>query len=249
MEIERLRYAAGQAAGSQARPRSPIPSAAGLNANVAVKMAEKEAALTGVKAEVVNWIQTVSGSPMSDASFAKWLHDGKVLCALINIIKPGAIPDVNESTLAVKQMFMNAARDVGTPESSTCGAPDLYGEMNLGPVVQGIYALRKAVQVNVPESRGPKLDSPSADVNQGTGQQWHDDSRKERWADLSDCTTDAGSHSDLDKDAAEQELIEKMRDSWPRMLQEVLEAPHAEPGQKRWTALVAAWRDSSGPAP
>ena len=47
MEIERLRYAAGQAAGSQARPRSPHPDSA-------VKMAEKEAALAGVKAEVVN---------------------------------------------------------------------------------------------------------------------------------------------------------------------------------------------------
>ena len=160
---------------------------------------------------------------MSDASFTKWLHDGKVLRALINIIRLGAILYVNEPTPAVKQMgnityFMNAARDTGMPESSMRGTPDLYGETNLGSVVKGIHALRKAVQVNVPECRGQKLDSPSAsNVNQGTGQQWHDDSRKERWADLSDCTTDAGSHSDLDKDAVQQELPEKMRVSWPRM--------------------------------
>ena len=66
--------------------------------------------------------------------------------------------------------------------------------MNIGSEVQGVCALREVVQVNVPES-------------QGTGRQWHDDSRKERWADLSDCTTDAGSHSDLDKDAVEQDLL------------------------------------------
>ena len=48
MEIERLRYAAGQAAGRQARPRSPVPTAAGLDADLAVKMADKKAALAGL---------------------------------------------------------------------------------------------------------------------------------------------------------------------------------------------------------
>merc|ERR1712107_340059 len=101
---------------------SPIPTAdhAGLDADLAAKMAE-----------VVDWIQTVSGSSIGDASFAEWLHDGKVLFALINAIKPGAIPKVNQSTLAFKQMenityFMNAARDMGVPESSMFGTPDLY---------------------------------------------------------------------------------------------------------------------------
>ena len=110
-EIERLRYVAGQAAGSQARPRSAILTPAGLDADVAVKMGEKEAALAGMKTGVVDWIQTVSWFPVSDASFATWLHDGKVLCALVNAIRP------NESTLALKQMenityFMDAARDM-----------------------------------------------------------------------------------------------------------------------------------------
>ena len=183
MEIERPRYggitagatagkaqehqASGQVAGSQTRPRSPIPTAdqAGLDADLAAKMAEQEAALAGVKAEVVDWIQTVSGAPMGDASFAEWLHDGKVLCALINAIKPGAIPKVNESTLAFKQMenityFMNAARDMGVPESSMFGTPDLYEEKNIGSVIQCIYTLGGAVQVNVPEFTGPKLGPP-----------------------------------------------------------------------------------------
>ena len=88
MEIERPRYggvtagatarkpqehqAAGQVAGSQTRPRSPIPTAdhAGLDADLAAKMAEKEAALGGVKAEVVDWIQTVSRGFMTGRFFA-----------------------------------------------------------------------------------------------------------------------------------------------------------------------------------
>ena len=155
MEIERLRYAAEQAAGSQAGPRSPILAATGLDADLAVQMAEKE--------------------------------------ALINAIRP------DESTSALKQTenmtyFMNAARDTGTPESSMCAG-----------------TLREAVRVNVPECRGPKLDSPSI------ARRRHDDSRKERWADLSGCTTDSGSHSDPDNDAVERELLEKRRVAWPRL--------------------------------
>ena len=50
MEIERLRYAAWQAARSHVRPRSPVPAIASLDADRAVKTAEKETALAGVKA-------------------------------------------------------------------------------------------------------------------------------------------------------------------------------------------------------
>ena len=50
MDIERLRCAAWQAARSHARPRSPVPAIASLDVDRAVKTAEKEAALAGVKA-------------------------------------------------------------------------------------------------------------------------------------------------------------------------------------------------------
>ena len=66
--------------------------------------------------------------------------------------------------------------------------------------------------------------------------------RRKKRANLSDCTTDAGSHPDLDKDAAEQELLEK---TWPRMPRRILERIRAEPGQERWTALVAVWDQAS----
>ena len=48
--IEVEHQAAGQVAGSQTRPESPVPAVAGLDAGWAVKTAKKEAALAGVKA-------------------------------------------------------------------------------------------------------------------------------------------------------------------------------------------------------
>ena len=49
MEIERLRYAAGQASGSQARHRSTILTATGLDADLAVKVAKKEAPINAIR--------------------------------------------------------------------------------------------------------------------------------------------------------------------------------------------------------
>ena len=86
--------------------------------------------------------------------------------------------------------------------------------------------------------RKPEHRDEVSEVNEGT--------RRKKRADLSDCTTDAGSHSDLDKDAAGQELLEKMLVAWPRMPRSLLEKIRAEPGQERWTALVAVWDQASG---
>ena len=67
-----------------------------------------------------------------------------------------------------------------------------------------------------------------------------------RWADLSDDATDVDStsteHLNLDQEAAEQELLEKMLETVPRVPREILETLRAEPGQETWTALVTAWR-------
>jgi hypothetical protein len=112
--------------------------------------------------QVTGWIETCIGEAKGDASFAEWLKDGKILCKLINSIKPGSVKKVNESTLAFKQMenikfFTDAARTVGVRESSMFGTPDLYEAKNLGAVVSTLYTLGGAVQVTCPEFTGPKL--------------------------------------------------------------------------------------------
>lgn len=115
--------------------------------------------------KVTAWIESISGKPKGAQSFAAWLKDGKVLCALVNGISPGTVKSVDESTLAYKQMdnitrFMNAAREFGVPESAMFSTPDLYEEKNLGSVVNCINTLGGVVQVRFPHFSGPKLGVP-----------------------------------------------------------------------------------------
>ena len=80
----------------------------------------------------------------------------------------------------------------------------------------------------------------------GIRRQEHDGSRRERWADLSDRTTDTGStstwHQDLDNDAAEQELLEKIMRDTLRVPQRYVETLRDESGQKGWAEHFAAWQ-------
>ena len=72
------------------------------------------------------------------------------------------------------------------PESSMCGTPDPYEEMNMDSVTQCVGALREAAAVNVPECRGPELGAASAPNHRATP------ASGERWADLSDECGEAG---------------------------------------------------------
>lgn len=126
-----------------------------------------------LEAQVVAWIETISGESKGDASVEDWLKNGQVLCKLVNAIKPGAVKKVNTSAMPFKQMenitfFMNAARDIGVPESSMFGTPDLYEGKNMGSVISCINALGGVVQVVFPDFDGPKLGVPATHVSKDT---------------------------------------------------------------------------------
>jgi len=132
----------------------------GLDAELAAKQKAKYD--PELEKEVVNWIETITGAKKGDEEIADWLKDGLVLCKLVNTIKPGTIKKTNESKMPFKQMenitfFMNAARDLGVPESSMFSTPDLFEAKNLGSVVNCVYTLGGVVQANIPEFTGPKL--------------------------------------------------------------------------------------------
>merc|ERR1711957_826601 len=89
---------------------------------------------------------------------------GKVLCATVNAIKPGAIPKVS-GLPGFHQMenithFLDFAREAGVPESSVFGTPALYEDRDMNSVIAGIFAFGGAVQVKYPEFSGPKLGVP-----------------------------------------------------------------------------------------
>jgi len=58
--------------------------------------------------QILQWISDVSGQEMNTSgdveNFLATLKDGTVLCAFANSLSPGAIPKVNSSKLAFKQM-------------------------------------------------------------------------------------------------------------------------------------------------
>ena len=59
--------------------------------------------MAGPMAEAQGWIEACTGTPF-DKEFAEYLKDGPALCELANAVEPGAIPKINRSALAFKQM-------------------------------------------------------------------------------------------------------------------------------------------------
>jgi len=116
----------------------------------------------GLETEVIEWMEQIVGEKRDPLTTAEWLNDGKVLCKLINGIKPGTIKKVNTMKAPFKKMenitaFTDSARSFGVMESSMFATPDLYEEKNMGSVINCIYMLGGVIQSTVPDFTGPKL--------------------------------------------------------------------------------------------
>ncbi|CAL1536503.1 unnamed protein product [Lymnaea stagnalis] len=101
--------------------------------------------------------------------FQAVLKDGKILCALINKIKPGIITKkINNSKMPFLQMentsnFLEACEKIGISKTDLFQTVDLYDKINMVQVVNCIYALgRKAPKVGY---QGPTLGVKEADHN------------------------------------------------------------------------------------
>jgi hypothetical protein len=143
-----------------ADPKGAKPDVGGLDADLKAKADAKFD--PELEKEVCEWIEKVTGRKKEGNTTAEWLHDGQVLCALVNAIRPETIKKVNTSSLAFKQMenityFTAACRDFGVAEFCMFGTPDLYEEKNMGTVINAIYTFGGAVQDHCPEYAGPKL--------------------------------------------------------------------------------------------
>ena len=98
--------------------------------------------------EAQDWIEDVTGEPFVD-EFAEELKNGRRLCELINIIKPGAVRRVNDSRMPFKQMenisnFLKACRVVGVAEHSLFETVDLFEGKDLGLVVRCLVSRLQA---------------------------------------------------------------------------------------------------------
>eukprot|EP00913_Durusdinium_trenchii_P034872 g32620.t1 len=221
------------------------------DATVADSTAEAEAAWdqkskrsANNEQDVVQWIEAIAGSQKGDASVAEWLKSGVVLCDLVNAIQPGLIRTVNQQCVPFKQMenitkFLNAARELGLPESSMFDTPDLYEEKNVDSVITCIYALGGAVQTVRPEFTGAvaggRKRSRHGRHGHGSGASmcdWQDKPKTSK-------TSSHLLHLDPAQVATMREELDTLRESHARLLEE-----NATLRKKAedWDALIVAQR-------
>jgi hypothetical protein len=175
--------AAGTACASDAVMRryevalsAPAPSA--------IETQEQSQARAGAEARVQAeaWVAAVTGVAMpqpispggagagvetafaeGDAAFGAWLKDGVLLCNLVNVLRPGSIKRISESSAPFKQMenvkaFLCTCRDsLGVADHDCFETVDLVkdplddGGKGARQVVRCLHSLGRMVQRNMPE--------------------------------------------------------------------------------------------------
>jgi len=100
-----------------------------------------------VESDLRAWIEAKSGDQIS-GDFQTALKDGVVLCHLVNALKPGAVPKINQTKMAFKQMenigaFLRACELLGVEKESLFMTVDLYEGKNMAVVLDTLTALRR----------------------------------------------------------------------------------------------------------
>merc|ERR1711920_660821 len=104
------------------------------------------------------------GEALTDAkvagNFFEALKSGVVLCQLVNRIRPGAVPKINEAGRPFKERenisnFLKACRNLGVQEYALFSTDDLFEQKNMWSVIRCIHALGGCLRRSVPEFTGP----------------------------------------------------------------------------------------------
>jgi len=112
--------------------------------------------------KALQWIQDVTGNPVSDKDFYSVLKNGVVLCQLINTIRPGSVKHINlkpTNVLAEReniQAYIDGCAALGVPSQELFVISDLHEKKYLPGVLLNIYALGRQAQVT-PGFNGPRL--------------------------------------------------------------------------------------------
>jgi len=102
--------------------------------------------------EAKQWIEQVLNIQLEpDLAFA--LRDSKILCHLLNLIKPGRIPEFQYEMESISELnilqnlgqFLAECRELGVPETALFLTNDLVEENKMDKVVDCILALKAIV--------------------------------------------------------------------------------------------------------
>lgn len=100
--------------------------------------------------EAQEWIEAVLGEKFPAGQlYEDVLKDGVVCCRLINKIKPGSVPKINESGGQFKLMeninnFQKALKDYGVPDIDVFQTVDLFEKKDIANVTNTFFALGRA---------------------------------------------------------------------------------------------------------
>lgn len=127
------------------------------------ELARKQAANYDFNAErtAQEWMESVLGEGFN-GGFEESLKDGVLLCKLVNVIKPGSVKKINNSSMPFKMMenisnFLKACRALGVAEHSLFETVDLFEGKDLMLVIKCLYSLGSTIQSTVPDFPGPHL--------------------------------------------------------------------------------------------
>lgn len=120
----------------------------GMEAEIAKKIEKKTEPLIE---PMCKWLYEVVGEEATDQQFPDSLKSGRLLCALMNKLWPGIIPDVHTRPIALLereniQKYLDACAKMGIRKDDLFGISDLYEEKYLAGVVQNVYAVARYVQ-------------------------------------------------------------------------------------------------------
>jgi len=121
------------------------------------------------EAEVVQWIEAVTGADLG-GSLADGLHDGKVLCGLINQVFPRAVTDVSNKSMAFFQReniskYIDACKNAGMNLGDLFDTQDLYDNKNIVNVINHFYSFSSFARQHSNSFSGPYIGVKFSDKN------------------------------------------------------------------------------------
>jgi len=120
-------------------------------------------------AQALAWMEALSGMKAGGQSLQEFLKDGIVLCKAINVIKPGTVKAINNSTMPFKQMenvaaYLSGCRTLGMKSSDEFMTRDLYENANMVIVIDNIHSLG-GISRKVGSFHGPYIGVKPSDEN------------------------------------------------------------------------------------
>jgi len=119
--------------------------------------------------EAQEWMESVLGEKFPAVPYEDALHDGILLCNLINKLKPGSIAKINKTGGQFKMMenitnFQKAIEAYGVSKIDLFQTIDLYEKKDIATVTSTIFSLGRTTYRH-PEWQGPWLGPRPAEEN------------------------------------------------------------------------------------